>query len=248
MCATWVNIAFSCDAIAQLAGKADAAAFGDQSFRQGLAERSTYLGDPTRPSHPGHRSRWVVGGPKYEADILVIVAADDPEDLVTLVRSIKGRAAASGLSLLFEQRGDTLPGRLRGHEHFGFKDGVSQPGVRGKVSAAPGDFITPRYIDHRSAARFFPRGPSAMAGAIPVGRAAAANRAPLRLRTGGDRLSALGGARLVSRVPSLAPGCSRFLEVRHRRGGCAGHARAAVRVDAGGPLAKRRADHAHAGS
>jgi deferrochelatase/peroxidase EfeB len=156
MCATWVNIAFSCYAIAQLAGKADAAAFGDQSFRQGLAERSTYLGDPTRPSHPGHRSRWVVGGPKYEADILVIVAADDPEDLVTLVRSIKGRAAASGLSLLFEQRGDTLPGRLRGHEHFGFKDGVSQPGVRGKVSAAPGDFITPRYIDPADPrARFF---------------------------------------------------------------------------------------------
>jgi Dyp-type peroxidase family len=53
----------------------------------------------------------------------------------------------SGLELIFEQRGDNLPGALSGHEHFGFKDGVSQPGVRGKVSSAPGDFITPRYID-----------------------------------------------------------------------------------------------------
>jgi Dyp-type peroxidase family len=147
MCATWVNIAFSNRAIARLVSPADAAAFGDQSFRQGLAERSTYLGDPTRPSHPGYRRRWVVGGPRNEADILVIVAADDSEDLVTMVDSIKARARASGLRLLFEQRGDTLPGALRGHEHFGFKDGVSQPGVRGKVSAAPGDFITPRYID-----------------------------------------------------------------------------------------------------
>ena len=156
MCATWVNIAFSCRAIELLVGKADAAAFGDQSFRQGLAARSTYLGDPTNPSHPGHRRRWVVGGPRNEADILVIVAADDPEDLVTLADAIKRRAAASGLRLLFEQRGDTLPGRLRGHEHFGFKDGVSQPGVRGKVSAAPGDFITPRYIDPADPrARFF---------------------------------------------------------------------------------------------
>jgi Dyp-type peroxidase family len=156
MCATWVNMAFSCRAIALLAGKADAAAFGDRSFRQGLAARSTYLGDPTRNSRPGHRRKWFVGGPKKEADILVIVAADDIPDLVTMVNAIKARAAASNLRLLFEQRGDTLPGPLHGHEHFGFKDGVSQPGVRGKVSAAPGDFITPRYIDHTDPrARFF---------------------------------------------------------------------------------------------
>ena len=147
MCATWVNIAFSARAIAALVGKDDAASFGDQSFRQGLAARSTYLGDPTDRKHPGHRDRWVVGGPKNEADIIVIVAADDPGDLVSMVAAIKARAVAHQLGLLFEQRGDNLPGALRGHEHFGFKDGVSQPGVRGKVSSAPGDFITPRYID-----------------------------------------------------------------------------------------------------
>jgi Dyp-type peroxidase family len=156
MCATWVNIAFSHDAIANLVNRADADAFGDQSFRQGLATRSTFLGDPTNRRHPGHRQHWVVGGPRNEADIIVIVAADDSEDLDTMVDSIKARAAGSGLRLLFEQRGDTLPGRLRGHEHFGFKDGISQPGVRGKLSIAPGDFITPRYIDPADPrARFF---------------------------------------------------------------------------------------------
>lgn len=147
MCSTWVNIAFSCDAIARLAGKADAAAFGDRSFRQGLAERSTFLGDPTKGSEPGHRSRWKVGGPKNEADILVIVAADDTHHLETMVEAIRQQARLRTLKLIFEQRGDTLPGNLRGHEHFGFKDGVSQPGVRGKVSTAPGDYITPRYVD-----------------------------------------------------------------------------------------------------
>lgn len=156
MCATWVNIAFSHRAIGLVAGSADAAAFGDQSFSQGLAARSTYLGDPTNRRQAGHRRHWVVGGPRKEADILVIVAADDTEDLVALVDEIKRRAAESRLRVLFEQRGDTLPGRLRGHEHFGFKDGVSQPGVRGKVSPAPGDFITPRYIDPADPrARFF---------------------------------------------------------------------------------------------
>lgn len=145
--ATWINVAFSYPAIAKLAGKADADAFGELSFKQGLAERSTYLGDPTDPSRPGHRSKWVVGGPKNEADVLLIVASDDPADLAATVDALKDEAAAARLRLLFEQRGDTLPAPLRGHEHFGFKDGISQPGVRGKVSSAPGDFITPRYVD-----------------------------------------------------------------------------------------------------
>ena len=74
----------------------DAAAFGDQSFRQGLAARSAYLGDPTNPRSPGHRSHWVVGGPKNEADILVIVAADDAEDLVTSSTRSSTSAADAG--------------------------------------------------------------------------------------------------------------------------------------------------------
>jgi Dyp-type peroxidase family len=143
--ATWVNIAFSCRGIEKL-GAGSGEQFGDQSFRQGLAERSTYLGDPTDSSQPGHRSRWRVGGPHNEADILLIVASDSTADLDRKVRAIRKLANTARLDLLFEQRGDTLPGALRGHEHFGFKDGVSQPGIRGKASDAAGDYITPRYL------------------------------------------------------------------------------------------------------
>lgn len=143
--ATWVNIAFSCRGIEKL-GAGTGEQFGEQSFRQGLAERSTYLGDPTDPSQPGHRSRWRVGGPHNEADILLIVASDSTADLDRKVRAIRKLANTARLDLLFEQRGDTLPGALRGHEHFGFKDGVSQPGIRGKASDAAGDYITPRYL------------------------------------------------------------------------------------------------------
>jgi Dyp-type peroxidase family len=147
LCSAWVNIGFSCVGIAKLVGAAEAAKFGDESFRQGLAARSTYLGDPSKRRHDGHASRWVVGGPKKEADVMVIVAADDAAHLRTLVSSITTRARADGLKLLFEQYGENLPGALHGHEHFGFKDGISQPGIRGKVSSLPGDFITPRYLD-----------------------------------------------------------------------------------------------------
>jgi Dyp-type peroxidase family len=138
--ATWVNVAFSYSGIAALAGRAEAERFGDQSFRQGLAARSTYLGDPASPEHEGHRSRWKV----RDADALVIVAADEARDLEDEVAELL--ASLDGFRVLFAQRGDTLPGPLRGREHFGFKDGISQPGVRGRVSSAPGDFITPRYL------------------------------------------------------------------------------------------------------
>jgi Dyp-type peroxidase family len=142
--ATWVNIAFSCRGIEKL-GAGTGEQFGEQSFRQGLAERSTYLGDPTDRSHPGHRSRWRVGGPHNEADILVIVASDTKAGLEEEVKEIRSSAQSSGLELIFEQCGETLPGHLRGHEHFGFKDGVSQPAIRGRMAESR-DFITPRYL------------------------------------------------------------------------------------------------------
>jgi Dyp-type peroxidase family len=147
LCSTWVNIAFSRRAIELLASKADADAFGDRSYQLGLAQRSSYLGDPTSPSHHGSPRKWKVGGRKNEADIVLILASDHVSVLDDLVDLVKLRASGAALRLIFEQRGDTLTGDLRGHEHFGFKDGVSQPGVRGKLSAAPGDYITPRYID-----------------------------------------------------------------------------------------------------
>lgn len=145
--ATWVNVAFSCAAVAALTSKEEAARFGEESFRQGLAERSGYLGDPTDPEAAGNKHNWVIGGPDNEADILVIVASDHANLLGDTVQSIQRQADEHELKLLFEQPGETLPAPLRGHEHFGFKDGISQPGVRGRVSEVADDYVTPRYIE-----------------------------------------------------------------------------------------------------
>jgi Dyp-type peroxidase family len=124
----WINVAFSHRGIVALAGEVEAAKFGERSFKDGHAARSGYLGDP-----PDAARGWP------GADVLVIVAADVVADLEAAVADL----APDGLEVVFEQRGDTLPGALRGHEHFGFKDGISQPGVRGK---AGGEFITPRFL------------------------------------------------------------------------------------------------------
>ncbi len=217
MCSTWVNIAFSCAAIARLVDKAHAAAFGDESFRQGLAARSTFIGDPTDPRRPGHVKHWKVGGPRNEADILVIVAADDLHHLDAMVEAIKREAAAGTLKLLFEQRGDTLPGALRGHEHFGFKDGISQPGVRGKVSPTPGDYITPRYVDPADSRALFMARPGqllAWPGEFLLGEARQSTEsltAQAPAATNFPRWAALGSYLVCRRLAQDVPAFWRFV-------------------------------------
>lgn len=155
LCSTWVNIAFSHRGTAKLVSQGEADAFGDVGFRTGMAARSTYLGDPGDPAARGHQSKWKVGSEKKDADLVVIIAADDSGALTDFADLVKLRATGADMRLVFEQRGDDLPAPLRGHEHFGFKDGISQPGVRGKLSTAPGDYITPRYIDDTDERRLY---------------------------------------------------------------------------------------------
>ena len=54
-------------------------------------------------------------------------------------------ARSAGLAIVYYEHGDVRPD-LRGHEHFGFNDGVSQPGISGRASRLKNDFITGRYI------------------------------------------------------------------------------------------------------
>jgi hypothetical protein len=248
LCSTWVNIAFSRHAIELLATRADADAFGDRSFQLGLAGRSSYLGDPTVPSHQGSPLKWKVGGPRNEADIVLIVASDHTGVLDDLVGLLKQRASAAGLELIFEQRGDTLSGDLRGHEHFGFKDGVSQPGVRGKLSSAPGDYITPRYISAGDA-RLVPcqaRTTTGVAGAVPSRRTAAIDGKSNQRCCGGGELSEMGEAGIVPGRPPARTGRCRVLHLRVARRSASRPARGDVRGHAGWSMAQRRAHHADA--
>ena len=154
--ATWLNIAFSRDGIAALTSSDEADKFKDEGFQAGLPLRSPLLGDPTAADAPGAAVNWKVGSTAAIPDIVLIVAGDDGNQLqqevdrlTATLKNIPGGtdSGGSGLELIFDQRGNTLPGELRGHEHFGFKDGVSQPAVRGRISGASDDFLTPRYVD-----------------------------------------------------------------------------------------------------
>ena len=114
------------------------------AFKSGLAARSALLGDPTDPAAEGHPSKWVVGGAGQELDAIVIVAGDTRPRVSARAAQIQQALTAVGSDVTSED-GD-VRADAPGHEHFGFNDGVSQPGIRGRASSKPTDFITERYI------------------------------------------------------------------------------------------------------
>ncbi|MBW4594094.1 MAG: Dyp-type peroxidase [Brasilonema angustatum HA4187-MV1] len=143
--ATWVNVAFSFEGLKKLTKDADA--FTDKAFKAGLAARASQLNDPV--DKDGKPIGWVVGGPDNgKVDVVFIVASDEHTDLqaevARIVESIVTFPKGSGAKITFIEEGATLPPPLSGHEHFGNLDGLSQPGIRGRVSDDPKDLLTPR--------------------------------------------------------------------------------------------------------
>ena len=137
----WTNIAFSFSGLTKLTD--DAGGFTDVAFREGLHHRSWLLGDPTGRKDDGFCRNWVTGGPRNMPDIFLIVASDGRDELKTRVAQIEA-GLAPGLRVLFKDHGARLAGAHGACEHFGFRDPISQPVIRGRLSGDPGDFLTPR--------------------------------------------------------------------------------------------------------
>jgi Dyp-type peroxidase family len=123
----------------------DAQDISSVAFKHGLARRASLLGDPQDPASPGHPKNWVVGGPHDALDALIVVAGDGRDEVTARAGEIAAAFVKAGAQARVEE------GNVRaddpGHEHFGFDDGVSQPGVRGRATDAENDFITERHID-----------------------------------------------------------------------------------------------------
>jgi Dyp-type peroxidase family len=146
--ATWTNVAFSYQGLLKLTSDAAMTEFASDAFRIGMDGRASLLGDEVDAT--GNPLNWVIGSASSRPDVLVIVASDSEPLLEKEVEQIK--QASTALRLIFQQFAAALPGKLRGHEHFGFKDGISQPGIRGRVTNSARDYLTPRLIDPSDAA------------------------------------------------------------------------------------------------
>ncbi|QNK64402.1 Dyp-type peroxidase [Pedobacter sp. PAMC26386] len=143
--ATWLNISFSYECTKRLTPSA--AAFKSEAFKVGLAERSSSLGDPTSPDNEGSPHNWILGGKDNVPDVFIIIGGDRQEQLQEKVVFVKEIATAFKLECIYDEEMNTIESDgVTGLEHFGFKDGISQPGVRGRLSDMPGDYLQERYI------------------------------------------------------------------------------------------------------
>lgn len=124
-----------------------------EAFAQGAARRAEVLGD-TGGSDPGS---WLFGAeePGRAVHAVLSLSADDPARLASAVTRHREGLEGDGGVVVFRQDAGTLPGALRGHEHFGFTDGISQPGVRGFHAPDPGTGTT---VQGKPGTRLVPAG------------------------------------------------------------------------------------------
>ncbi len=100
---------------------------GNEAFAAGMAARAQLIGH-TRPND--EPSGWLPAfQPENGVDACVVLAADDPDELDRRLAEACDLIAAAGCTIVYEAASNTLLGPLRGHEHFGFKDGISQPAI-----------------------------------------------------------------------------------------------------------------------
>jgi Dyp-type peroxidase family len=126
--AVWVNVGLTSSGLLTFAPGLTSDLEPYEAFREGPRARAQRLGDQGL----GDPANWVMGAEDQQPiDAVLTIAADESEDLRGEVEKQRTLLAKYGLMVVFEQPGETLPGPRRGHEHFGFKDGISQPGIRG---------------------------------------------------------------------------------------------------------------------
>jgi Dyp-type peroxidase family len=125
--ATWANVAFTLAGLKKLAAEGSNLQGFPKSFTEGMRSRAKLLGD-VGASTP---ETWVFNREGQEIHAVLLVAADSQPDLHQhVMRYLSGIFLNGGITLVFLQEG-AVRADQPGHEHFGFKDGVSQPGIRG---------------------------------------------------------------------------------------------------------------------
>ena len=122
--AAWMNLAFTHEGLARLGLVDTELRQLPQEFREGMRKRNRILGD-VGDNDP---ERWPNDLGRRLIHALIIVAADSIEDLSREVLYFIHHAASHGVSLVFQQDGMTRPD-APGYEHFGYRDGISQPGI-----------------------------------------------------------------------------------------------------------------------
>ena len=113
-------------------------------FREGMRTRAAVIGDVDRSSPESWDSLFA-----EDLHAFAVLAADSETRLAHWKERIDHHAHAHHVTVVGAIDGRVREGEERGHEHFGFKDGVSQPGIAGLTALAedeepkPGQVLLP---------------------------------------------------------------------------------------------------------
>ena len=155
--ATWLGLSLTYPGLRLLSGEADplpAVPAGTtlEAFVHGAAARARELGD----IEDSATDTWLFGHERGRCVHAVLtIASDTPEGLQQAIDEQREAATRAAALLVFQQNAATLTGERRGKEHFGFKDGVSEPGVRGFDEEDP---QRPGYVRRHPGTRLIPPG------------------------------------------------------------------------------------------
>ncbi|WP_051450721.1 Dyp-type peroxidase [Actinospica robiniae] len=155
--ATWLGVSLTYPGLRLFSGEADPIATVPagttlEAFVHGAAARARELGD----IEDSATDRWLFGhGDGREIHAVVTIASDTAGGLQSAIDDQREAATRAAALLVFQQNAATLVGERRGKEHFGFKDGVSEPGVRGFDEEDP---QRPGYVKKHPGTRLIPPG------------------------------------------------------------------------------------------
>jgi Dyp-type peroxidase family len=131
----WITVAFTCNGLRALGVDQASLATFPQEFREGMTARAAILGD-TGTNDP---ARWVdkTGSPDLHA-IAILFARDTAERGRCVIEHAKLVAQCAGVEVLSSLDLEATPPFDHAHDHFGYRDRLSQPVIEGS-----GDVPTP---------------------------------------------------------------------------------------------------------
>nr|BFE49414.1 peroxidase [Saccharothrix mutabilis subsp. capreolus] len=124
--ATWANLSLTPSGLVKLAVNPSAVT---QDLRR--RDPELWVGAEARADVTGDDpEEWLFGRAEQRIHAVVTLASDCTERLQAVDTMLDLLDDLLGVVKVHQELGETLPGPLRGREHFGFKDGISQPGIR----------------------------------------------------------------------------------------------------------------------
>ena len=118
-----INLSFTKEGLTQLLGANRPRM--DLAFERGADDLETIaaLDDPSP-------SQWLSSFSSDRIDGVFLIAGPNKSFVTSHGQALRARLGGA-IKTVYSEIGTARPGRERGHEHFGFRDGISQPGIRG---------------------------------------------------------------------------------------------------------------------